>query len=231
MKEYIAGRMVWTFTLGHDLGIYGLRDLILDAGAGWEFGWLPDALRQSGWSDNMLFAGSLVGLAVAVALPSVAGLRGLLGALLSLPAGVLAGVASTPFALMWTWALMPALVPVVAGAFLWTVGGAAERGFLRGLGATIAWSVLVSAAFGAYAWWDTPPEANIAFYKKFGDTTLVAWDATTNLIGGAAIGFAAALVGGLGIVALFAPRQSKRRAGTQSAVHEDITWKGNWLED
>lgn len=220
----VLGAAFWGFTLGHDLGIYGLREIILKACAGWEFGWLTDALRTSTWADNMLFGGSLVGLAVLLALPSADGVRGLVGAVLSLPVGVCAGVAATPFAMMWSWALMPALVPVIAGAFFYTVGSSAERGYARGIIAMLLWGMAIGAAFGAYAHWSTPPEANIEFYKQFKQTTLVAWDATTNLVAGAVIGFGTALVGGLILLALFG-RRSKPPARFDVVYDEHTTYE------
>lgn len=204
---------VFAAELGALMTLRGVKDVeraIEAVGAEWELGWLPDLLRQSVWWENMLFAGGMIGLAVAVALPFAAGWRSLACGLLCLPIGLCAALAATPLAWNSTWALVPALFPFTAIAFFLTVTAAAERGRGRGLLAMAVWGVAAAAAFGHHAYSITPPEANVEFYKRFGIETIVAWNAMTNLLAGSVIGFGSAILGGAPLVALFGRKPVKR---------------------
>lgn len=209
--------VIYTAVFAAELGVLmtlrGVKDverLIEAVGASWELGWLPDLLRHSVWWENMLFAGGMIGLAVAVALPFAAGWRSLACGLLCLPIGLCAALAATPLAWNSTWALVPALFPFTAIAFFLTVTAAAGRGQGRGLLAMAVWGVAAAAAFGHHAYSITPPEANVEFYKRFGIETIVAWNAMTNLLAGSIIGFGSAILGGTPLVALFGRKTAKR---------------------
>lgn len=187
-------------------GAKGVEGAIIAIGAHWELNWLPQLLPKTVWWEGMLFGGAMIGLAVAVALPAVAGFRSFVCGLLCLPLGLCVGLAAKPLVQFTTWTLVPLLFPLAAIAFFWTVAGASERSRGWGILAVAAWGGVAAAAFGYWVYTLTPSEFAIEFHRRFTKEelhTIVAWTAATNLWAGSAIGFGAALIGGLPLVARF----------------------------
>ncbi len=202
---YIATMSAELALLDSVSGVKRVEEAIDAIGAYWELSWLPKLLPNTVWWEHMLFAGAVIGLAVVVSLPAVAGFRSFVCGLLCLPFGLCAGLAATPLVWDTTWTLVPVLFPLAAIAFFMTVAGASERSRGRGLFAVVAWGCVAAAVFGYWVYTLTPDELVIEFHKRFYKEeldTIVAWSAATNLWAGSAIGFGAALIGGLPLVGL-----------------------------
>lgn len=202
---YIATMVAEFALLDPVWGAKRVEEAIVAIGVYWELSWLPKLLPNTVWWEGMLFGGAMIGVAVAVALPAVAGFRSFACGLLCLPFGLCAGLAATPLVWSTTWTLVPALFPLAAIAFFMTVAGASERSRGRGLIAVVVWGCVAAAAFGYWVYTLTPGELVIEFHRRFYKEeldTIVAWSAATNLWAGSAIGFVAALIGGLPLVGL-----------------------------
>lgn len=221
---YIATMAAELALLDSVWGAKRVGEAIDAIGVYWELSWLPKLLPNTVWWEHMLFAGAVIGLAVAVALPAIAGFRSFVCGLLCLPFGLCAGLAATPLVWSATWTLVPVLFPLAAIAFFTTVAAAAQRARGWGLLTAVIWGCVVAVAFGYWVYTCTPHEGYIAIYKhlyKEELVTLVSRTAEANFWIGSAIGFGAALIGGLPLIALFARKPiTKVEAWNEKGYYE-----------